>query len=754
MSTPNDHSFPGPYEFLAAVSELSNQLHEVNDLEIICDHICTIVHPLLGEELCSLYLLDPVQNQFLPSSQYFCDIPRQNTGSIPRYISPDELNLDFSDEISASITFNNVSPEVPAALRKTGNGSHLIIPVFSHDNVIALLYCGRKEENFFDFTHVDGLSALAAVIGLSLKNMSIVASLRSSVNELEYSKQIRSALYEISEKAQSSESMQDLYTSFHSIINKLIPARNFYIALVVEGKDGPTITFPYYIDECDGVFMDKTLPLQEKSLTGHLLNSGKPLLLRPDNYKQTCRENDLVCLGTEPYSWLGVPFYLEHLSGALVTQSYKNVIYTEKDKSLLMYVARHLGNALLYKKSVDDLKKAKEQAQAAERNKSAFLANMSHEIRTPMNSIIGITDLLSETKITDKQRSYVNMMKSSADHLLTLINDILDFSKIEAGKLELFNTPFSLRQSFKEALDIMELAARKKEITLTHSIDTDVDDHLIGDPHRLNQVILNLVNNAIKFTDTGEIRVRIETARDPSECVTGERKLHFSVADTGIGIHSDHQQEIFRAFSQICSGESRGDGNGGHRGTGLGLVVSAQLVEMMGGEIWVDSKPTKGSCFHFTARFKSVRPESKAWLSKGAEEAEPDTISPDGLHILLAEDDQINLTLAVALLERKGWKVTPVTDGLQVLEHIEAETYDLVLMDIQMPKIDGLEATRRIRSKEESNGSHLPIIAMTAHAVKGDREKFLKQGMDGYVSKPISSSLLIEEILRVHSRSR
>ncbi|MBT8359959.1 MAG: response regulator, partial [Deltaproteobacteria bacterium] len=486
-----------------------------------------------------------------------------------------------------------------------------------------------------------------------------------------------------------------------------------------------------------------------RSLTSYLIESGKPLLTTPDNFDQICQTNDIAYIGTQPTSWLGVPFYLEHMSGAVVVQSYDEIIYSEKDKNLLIYVARHVGDALARKKSIDDLRRSKTKAETAEKNKSAFLANMSHEIRTPMNGIIGITDLLLDSEITDKQYTYLTMVRSSADRLLNLVNDILDFSKIEAGKLELQIEPFKLRETLTETLSILELNAVKKGILLDAHINTDVPDHLNGDPNRLCQVLLNLVQNAIKFTDDGEVRVHIECNRQLLLEQEGHSSLHFMVSDTGIGIPEDQQEHIFDAFKQADNIKT-----GAYEGTGLGLPVTAQLVELMGGRIWLESSPQRGSCFHFTAYF-TIFDSNDAEIKKQTSllKKRPSSSTTPSYNILLAEDDPINQTLAIAILEREGWQVTLAVNGLEVLEKLKKKSYDLVLMDIQMPEMDGLEAARNIREQEQDNNWHQPIVAMTAYALKGDRQKCLDAGMDGYISKPIDTDLLrieVETVLKQH----
>jgi len=387
-----------------------------------------------------------------------------------------------------------------------------------------------------------------------------------------------------------------------------------------------------------------------------------------------------------------------------------------------------------------EIERLLDEAKEISRHKSEFLANMSHEIRTPMNGVLGMTNLVLATQLSDEQREYVETARLSADSLLTVLNDILDFSKIEAGRLDLNPIDFSLKDCLEQIGRMLSLPIANKNLNYSVSVADDVPDRLVGDPDRLRQILLNLTGNAIKFTEQGGISLSVH--REPAaDGVT----LLFAVRDSGVGIPAEKQDLIFEAFRQADGSTTRKYG-----GTGLGLAICARLVELMGGSIWVESELGHGSTFHFSARLGVVTKKT-AMIDEGARNLtmavmafNPQPLTD--LRILLAEDNPVNQRLATKLLEKRGHRVTVTATGSGALQRTQDEIFDVILMDVQMPDMDGLQATALIREREKSRGRRTPIIALTAHSMKGDRERCLAAGMDNYVTKPFDVARLIEVV--------
>ncbi|NQX02747.1 response regulator [bacterium] len=482
------------------------------------------------------------------------------------------------------------------------------------------------------------------------------------------------------------------------------------------------------------------------SLCQHVVTSGAPLVIEDMNsHPLICDHPALKKMGVAAY--LGVPIRDTDgfILGSFCTIDGKSRVWNPGDLALLEDLASLVMTEIALRKKNLALQSANTRAEglasaaaAAAAAKAEFLANMSHEIRTPLNAVIGMTELLQHSPLGREQREFVDTLRTSGESLLALINDILDFSKIDSGHLDFELIPFSLRGCLESALDLTARPAAEKGLELQLAIDDSVPPAIVGDHTRLRQILVNLVSNAVKFTRQGKVTVTVS----PRVGVDQTPMLHVSVRDNGIGIPAERVGRLFQAFSQGDASTSRKYG-----GTGLGLAICHRLVTLMGGRIWVDSTLGQGADFQFEIPFEAAPAVSAAAAMPTGRRVPAVPEPSSSLRILLAEDHPVNQRVACLLLDRLGYGCTTVANGLETLAAVARQSFDILLLDVQMPELDGLETARRIRADYEP-AARPWIIAMTANAMQGDRDECLAAGMDDYISKPITSGTLREALER------
>ena len=540
---------------------------------------------------------------------------------------------------------------------------------------------------------------------------------------------LQEILYNISSAALKQYDIKEIYPIIVHELNKIWDTNNFFIALY--DKTSETLSLPFFADEKDNFYEIPT----KKTITGWVIHNNKSVLLKENDLKVLEESGDIDLIGTPCKIWMGVPLKVENnIIGVMCLQDYHDENkFSHDDLYVLDFIANQIAIALQRRMMLDNLIYARQKAEEAAQSKQLFMSTMSHEIRTPLNEVIGITNLLLQGNPREDQMDFIKTLKFSGNHLLTLVNDVLDYNKMESGKLVFEQTQFNLSDFLEEILRSYSFRSKAKHLGFEIRRGSDIPTEVIGDPISLNQILSNLLSNALKFTKKGSITV---TVKELSR-INNQSRIEFSVTDTGIGITKDKHSLIFESFTQASPDTTRHFG-----GTGLGLAICKKLIELQGGNINIESEPDKGSTFRFVLTFGI---STKASQVQAAEV--PETFAGlEGKRILVAEDNKINFFVANKFLIGWGIIVTHAENGQLALQELEKKDFDLILMDLHMPVMDGLEATRIIRKSENMKIRDIPIVALTAAIMSENHDKIDDLKINDYVLKPFKPHDLFDRI--------
>ncbi len=542
---------------------------------------------------------------------------------------------------------------------------------------------------------------------------------------------VQEILYNISTAALNQLDIKDIYPNIVHELGKIWDTNNFFIALY--DKKTETLSLPFFADEKDSFY---ELPAR-KTITGWVIGLKKSVLLKENDLRVLEDSGDIDLVGTPCKVWMGVPLKVDkEVIGVMCLQDYNDENkFSLDDANVLEFIANQIAIAIQRRTMLDNVILASRKAEEAAQSKQQFMSTISHEIRTPLNEVIGITNLLLQGKPREDQMDYIKTLRFSGNHLLTLVNDVLDYNKMESGKIVFEQTQFNLSVFLNDIMRSYSFRSKAKNLEFDIVKENDVPDFVIGDPIRLNQIMSNLLSNALKFTQQGSVHVII---RELERC-DNRSKIEFKVRDTGLGIPRDKHSMIFESFTQASPDTTRHYG-----GTGLGLSICKKLVELQGGKIDVESEPGKGSTFRFFLSFGISEKKENVQTSESSESY----TGLEGKRVLMAEDNKINFFVANKFLAGWGIIVTHAENGKIALDILEKEDFDLVIMDLHMPVMDGIEATRIIRQSDNPRFNKIPIVALTAAIMSESHDKIDDLSINDYVLKPFKPRDLFDKILR------